>query len=264
MPTKSLTWDPFLALLMRELKRSLKIFYQSIATPLISTALYLLIFGVSIGKEIGKIHHATYLAFLIPGLMMMTTLRNSFENSMGSVVVMRFCGELEELRMLPISPMQIAWGNGLGGLFRGLVVGYLTLLVGLVFYWLTYGEFLVVKHPFITLFFLTIGGLSFAHLGLAISMYSVNFEQINAINTFILLPLIYLGGIFFSLEQLHPFWQQLSKLNPLLYMVNGIRYGILGFSDVNLYAAFFVSLFAFAILHLIAIRSLQKGYYSRW
>ncbi len=264
VPPVNLAWDPFLALLYREVRRSFKIFYQTIATPLISTGLYLLIFGVSIGKEIKEIHHFSYLAFLIPGLMMMSNLRNAFENSMGSIVVMRFCGELEELRMMPISPVQIAWGNGLGGLLRGLIVSYLTLLLGMVFYWFTHGEVLTIQHPFLCLLFLVLGGLSFAHLGLAISMYASNFENINAINTFILLPLIYLGGVFFSLNQLHPFWQTLSKLNPLLYMVNGLRYSVLGVSDVNIETALIVSFVSFALLNLMAIRSLQKGYYSRW
>jgi ABC-2 type transport system permease protein len=173
---------------------------------------------------------------------------------------MRFCGELEELKMLPISPVQIAWGNGLGGLLRGLIVGYLTLLLGMLFYWVTKGELLTVHHPFLCLLFLILGGLSFANLGLAISMVASSFESINAINTFILLPLIYLGGVFFSLDQLHPFWQTLSKLNPLLYMVNGLRW----VSDVNIGVALWVSLIACLLLNLLAIRSLQKGYYSRW
>lgn len=256
--------SPFLALLYREVRRSFKIFYQTIATPLISTGLYLLIFGVSIGKEIKDIHHFSYLAFLIPGLMMMSNLRNTFENAMGSIVVMRFCGELEELRMLPISPTQIAWGNGLGALLRGLIVGYLTLLLGMIFYWFTNGEILTIQHPWLCLLFLVLSGLSFAHLGLTISMYATNFEHINAVNTFILLPLIYLGGVFFSLEQLHPYWQTLSKLNPLLYMVNGLRYSVLGISDVNIETALVVSICSFLALHLMAIRSLQNGLYSRW
>ncbi len=263
IPTK-IHWSPFFAHFMREIRRFMKIFYQSIATPLISTCLYLLIFGVSIGREISTINNVSYLAFLIPGVTMMATLRNTFENSSGSIVVMRFCGELEELRMAPISPTQITWGNGLGALVRGLIVGVLTLLVGIFFYWIMNGEIFTIQHPFLALLFLFLGGLAFAHLGLAISMSAKSFEQVIAIQTFILLPLIYLGGIFFSLQQLHPIWQTLSKFNPLLYMVNGIRYSILGISDVSLSSALIVTFASFILMHLLAIRSLHKGYYSRW
>lgn len=264
MEANKLRFTPFIALFTREVRRFFKIIFQSIATPLISTTLYLLIFGVSIGRDIQIGEGVSYLLFLIPGLMMMTTLRNTLENAMGSIVVMRFCGELEELRIAPITPTQIVWGNGLGALLRGLIVGLLTLLVGLIFYYLMHGTLFEVKHPMLALFFLIVGGLAFAHLGLIMSMFASSFEQVNAINVFILLPMIYLGGVFFSLEQLHPFWQTLSQFNPLLYFVNGMRYSILGVSDVNIYLATGVLVASMVILNLFAIFSLKRGSYQRW
>lgn len=260
----NLYWSPFYSLLTREIRRFLKVIFQTVATPLISTTLYLLIFGVSIGKALEKIHNFSYLAFLIPGLLMMSTLRNAFDNSSGSIITSKFSGELEDLRIAPLSPIQIAWANGLGGLCRGLIVGLITLVIGSIFYWIDQQEFLPIHSPFLLLCFLVFGGLAFANLGLCVAMLSKNFEQVSAVNTFALLPLIYLGGVFFSLEHLHPFWQTLSLLNPLLYLVNGVRYSMLGSSDVDLYVSLSVAFFSCVLFHLGAIFSLKKGSYHKW
>ncbi len=260
----SLYFIPFFALLRREILRFLKVIYQTLATPLINTTLYLLVFGVSIGKEINMLGDITYLAFLIPGLVMMSALRNSFDNSTSSIVTSKFCGELEDLRMVPISNVQIAWAKSLGSLVRGVFVASLTLFIGLVFYRYTEGVWLQIHSPLALAFFVITGSLAFANLGLGVAMQAKTFEQVNAIQVFILLPLIYLGGVFFSLENLHPFWQAASKLNPLLYLVNGVRFGILGYSDVNLFAAGALSLLTFSIFYYYALWSLKNGSYSRW
>ncbi|NGX57927.1 MAG: Inner membrane transport permease YadH [Chlamydiae bacterium] len=257
-------WIPFWTVFQREVRRFLKVIFQTIATPLISSSLYLLIFGVSIGREIEVGHGISYLAFLIPGLVMMTTLRNSLDNASGSIVTSKFVGELEDLRMAPLSASQIAWGNGLAAIFRGVIVGLITLGVGFLFFWVMEERVYQIEHPGILFVFLFIGGMAFANLGLAMCMLATNFEQVSAINTFILLPLIYLGGVFFSLEQLHPFWQILSQFNPLLYMVNGVRYGMLGVSDVGVWKSFLVTLFTWICFYSLAIWSLKKGSYKRW
>jgi ABC-2 type transport system permease protein len=260
----NLTWVPFFSLFYREIRRFFKVFFQTLATPLISTLLYLLIFGLSIGKEIKLIQNHSYLEFLIPGLVMMATLRNAFDNSSGSIITSKFCGELEDLRISPLSPLQIAWANGLGSLTRGLIVGGMTLVLGILFTWISNDTLISIEHPFLLLLFLLTGGMAFANLGLSVSMRAETFEQVSAVSTFILLPLIYLGGVFFSLDHLHPIWQTLSKFNPLLYLVNGVRYSILGFSDVDINISIVVSLVTLAVFHLFAIWSLKKGSYHRW
>lgn len=257
-------WTPFATLFMREVWRFLKVIFQTIATPLVNTLLYLLIFGVSLGSQISPIDGFSYLAFLIPGLVMMGALRNALDNASGSIVTSKFCGELEDLRMVPLSAMQIAWANGLASVVRGFTVGCLTWLLGIAFYAWMQGEAFPLHHPFYLFFFLFIGSLAFAHLGLFMTMWATNFEQVSAINTFILLPLIYLGGIFFSLQQLHPVWQKVCLFNPLLYMVNGVRYGMLGVSDVPIGAALVVSLATWALFYALALWSLKKGSYHRW
>lgn len=257
-------WIPFVTVFQREVRRFLKVIFQTIATPLISSTLYLLIFGVSIGSDIEVGKGISYLAFLIPGLVMMTTLRNSLENASGSITTSKFVGELEDLRMAPLSPTQIVWGNGLAAIFRGIIVGLITLGVGYIFFWIMNEKLYRIEHPWILAGFLFVGGMAFANLGLSICMLATNFEQVTAINTFLLLPLIYLGGVFFSLNQLHSFWQVLSQFNPLLYMVNGVRYGMLGKSDVDVGLCFAVTFFTWICFYILAIWSLKKGSYKRW
>lgn len=259
-----LRFIPFATHLKREVRRFMRVLMQTLATPLISTLLYLLIFGVSIGGQIGEVGSFNYLAFIIPGLTMMATLRNAFENSSSSIVIMKFCGELEDLKIVPLSTFQIIWANTFGGLIRGVIVGLLTLVAGLFFYYGAMSSFLPLAHPFYFLIFLILGGLSFANMGLAVAMLSKSFEQVTVVNSFILLPLIYLGGVFFSLEHLHPFWIAVSKLNPLLYMIDGVRFSILGSSDLDPLFSFSISLITFAFFHGTAYLALKKGNYSRW
>lgn len=264
MMTVRQTWVPFLALLRREVWRFLKVIAQTVVTPMINSSLYLLIFGVSLGQSISMADGIPYLAFLIPGLVMMAALNNAFQNSSSSISIAKFSGELEDLRAAPLSSSQIIWALSLGGLVRGLVVGGITFLVGYVFYYWHQGQWLSVENPFYLLAFLIGGGLTFAKFGLAVSIWAKSFDQLSAVGSFVLLPLIYLGGVFFSLEGLHPVWQTISKFNPLLYFINGVRYGVLGKSDVGILQAGVVTLAALVICHLIARRSIQRGEFGRW
>ena len=259
-----LLWIPFYSLLSREVRRFMRVIYQTLATPLITSTLYLFIFGISIGKEIRSIQNYPYLAFLVPGLAMMSLLRNAFDNSSGTIVISKFCGELEDMRMVPLSPTQIIWAHGIASLIRGTMVGALTLLVGALFYLATTGEPMPIAHPALLLFFTVLGGLAFAHLGLTVAMYANSFDQVSALNTFILMPLIYLGGVFFSLEHLHPFWQIASQFNPLLYYINGVRYALLGITDVSVTTAVIVSVVTWLGFYCSAYRALKTGSYGRW
>ncbi len=255
---------PFLTLLSREVRRFFKVILQTVATPLISTTLYLLIFGISIGSEISVTHNYSYLTFLIPGLVVMAALRNAYENTSSSIVISKFGGELEDLRIVPLSTLQINWAHGLAACARAFIIGILTYVIGAVFYYFENHSLLTIEHPLLALFLLFIGSLTFSNLGLSVSMHSNSFEQTNAINTFLLTPLIYLGGVFFSLQQLHPIWQTLSQYNPLLYIVNGFRYAMLGSSDIPIQSALIVTISSFLILHLISLYSLKKGSFRRW
>ncbi len=257
-------WRAFWTLYRREMLRFLKVIVQTVFTPLINSTLYLLIFGVSLGANIKLDSGVSYLAFLIPGLVMMGVLNNAFQNSSSSIVSGRFSGDLEDLKVVPLTPQMILWAMAVGGLSRGLLVGLITYLVGEVFRYTQDGVLTSVVHPFYLLFFLSVGGLAFAMIGISIAFWAKTFDQMSAVSSFVLLPLIYLGGVFFSIHGLHPFWQALAHFNPVLYLINGVRYGVLGVSDVDVLTAAVVSLAGLLFCFFLALRSLHSASYSRW
>jgi len=261
---KELTWLPFVALLRREIKRFLKVIVQTLVSPLISSFLYLLVFGVSLGSKIQLESNIPYMSFLIPGLMMMGLINNAFQNSSSSVVTSKFSGDLEDIRVAPITNHQILWAMAIGSVVRGGLVAIITYIVGSIFVCFSQGQFLAIAHPLITLCFLVLGGLIFGLIGIAIAFWARTFDQLSAFSAFILLPLTYLGGVFISIRELHPFWQKVSEMNPLLYLINGLRYGILGLSDVDLTHSFAISLVGLVVFYLVAQWSLRNGSFQRW
>ena len=259
-----LRFNPFIALYTREMKRFLKVIFQTVFTPLINATLYLLIFGLSLGKNIHIDGGISYLAFLIPGLVMMSVLNNAFQNSSSSIVSGKFAGDLEDLKVVPLSSNQIIWALSIAGLCRGFVVGFITFLVGEVFYYVTEGSLLGISNIFILLFFLIAGGLIFAQLGIAVAFWAKSFDQVSAVGSFVLVPLIYLGGVFFSLSGLHVFWQNISKFNPVLYLINGVRFGLLGRCDVDIYTAAAVCIITLLVFFMFSMRALKHGNFTRW
>lgn len=261
---QELRWTPFETLIRREIKRFLKVLAQTVFTPLVNSTLYLLIFGVSLGNSIDLALKIPYLAFLIPGLVMMGCMNNAFQNSASSIVSQKFQGELEDLKVAPISSFQIIWAMSLGGLIRGCVVAFITFAVGEVFYQFSYHEWLAVHHPLILIVFLSLGGLIFANIGIWLGFWAKSFDHMGAITGFIITPLMYLGGVFFSVANLHPFWQSVAHANPMLYLINGVRYGILGVSDVAPERAFLVASAAWLFTYFLALRTLKTASFQRW
>lgn len=255
---------PFWTLFSREIHRFLKVLIQTVITPLVSSFLYLLIFGVSLGGQVPGVEGSTYLAFLVPGLMMMGLMNNAFQNSSSSIVSSKFSGDLEDLRVAPLSDDQILWALSCGGLIRGAVVALVTFVVGTVFHRLQQEEFLGVAHPWILAYFVLMGGLIFGLAGIAVAFWAKTFDQLSAISAFVLLPLTYLGGVFLSIEHLHPFWQLVSKFNPLFYLINGLRYGVLGVGDVDPAPAMWVSAAGLFVFYVVAKVSLRHGSFQRW
>jgi ABC-2 type transport system permease protein len=254
----------FVTIFQREIARFLKVLIQTVVTPFVSSFLYLLIFGVSLGGQMEPHQGVSYLSFLIPGLMMMGLINNAFQNSSSSIVSSKFSGDMEDLRVAPVSDTEIICAMSLGALVRGSLVAVITYFVGALFMYYQSGEWLWIAHPFIALFFLVVAGLIFGMIGISIAFWATTFDQLSAFSAFILLPLTYLGGVFLSIEHLHPFWQMVSKFNPLLYLINGLRYGILGVSDVHVETAALVSLLGFGIFYAVARWSLKKGSFQRW
>jgi ABC-2 type transport system permease protein len=264
MNSRNLKWTPFLSLLNRETRRFLRVAVQTLVTPFVSSTLYLVIFGVSLGRQLALHDGLTYLAFLIPGVVMMGCLNNSFQNSSSSIVSSKFSGDLEDLKASPLSPGQIILALSLAALLRGLIVGGITFAVGEASYYLVYQQFLSIYSPGILLLFLVLGGLSFANLGVMVAFWARTIDQLSAVSGFILMPLIYLGGVFYSVDNLPPFWKGVSLYNPLLYMINGVRYGILGKADVGPMHAAIIAAAAFLVSLGCAINSLRRGSFQRW
>lgn len=254
----------FITLFTREIKRFMKVVVQTIVTPFVSSFLYLLVFGVSLGSQVQVHGGVPYLAFLIPGLMMMGLMNNAFQNSSSSIVSSKFSGDLEDIRVAPITNQQIIWAMSLGGVVRGGLVALVTYLVGAVFYYFQQHEVLTILHPVALIYFVIMGGLIFGMIGIAVAFWANSFDQLSAFSAFVLLPLTYLGGVFISVESLHPFWQVVAKLNPLLYLINGLRYGVLGVSDVDITLAVILSLIGFVVFYGVSLLALRKGSFQRW
>lgn len=259
-----LQWSPFFTLLRKEVLRFVKVLGQTVITPLINSSLYLLIFGLSLGESVTLSSGMSYLAFLIPGLVMMSSLNNSYQNTSSSIVTSKFHGDLQDLRTMPLTPAKIVWAMALGGLARGLLVASLTLTVSEVFHFISKGELWVVQNPLLFLFFLCAGCLCFSLLGISVGFRASSFEKVNAVGSFVLLPLLYLGGVFFSISGLHAFWQTIAKVNPLLYMINGFRYAASGQSDVPIMSCVVVAVGALTVMFIVASRAVKNGSYTRW
>lgn len=258
------TWAPFLSLLHREIRRYLKVLFQTVLTPVVNACLYLLIFGVSLGDNIQLHSNITYLAFIIPGLVMMSCLNNAFQNSSSSIVSGKFSGDVEDWKVSPLTSSQIVWALCIGALTRGIFIAILTYFVGQVFYILTYNELLSIAHPMALLFFLVVGGLVFSMLGIIVAFKAKSFDGMSAVSALILTPLMFLGGVFFSLDNLSPFWKHVSIYNPLLYFINGVRYGILGQSDVSVTFASLISAVSLVLFFFISLYTVKTGRFQRW
>lgn len=253
-----------MTLVRREIHRYLKVLFQTILTPLVNSILYLLIFGVSLGESIKLSSGVSYLAFIIPGLVMMACLNNAFQNTSSTIVSGKFSGDVEDWKVVPLTTQGIIWALCIGALTRGLLVAFLTLCVGEIFYYYTYGYFLDLHFTFLFLYFLIIGGLVFALFGIIVAIWAKTFDEMSAIGALILTPLMFLGGVFFSIESLSPFWQKISLYNPLLYFINGVRYSVLGLSDVSIEVSVGVSFLSLVLTFLIARYAIEKGSFQRW
>ncbi len=251
-------------LLIKEIIRFNKVIVQTVITPLINSSLYLLIFGISIGSKITLASGHSYLSFIIPGLVMMGVLNNAYQNSSTTIVTGKFSGDLQDLKVVPLSDHQIIWALALGGVIRGLFVGSITLFVGEMFQYFVEGQWLAIYNFAALLFFAIMGGLIFALMGISVAFWARTFDQLSAISSFLLTPLIYLGGVFFSLRDLHEFWRAISLFNPLLYLINGVRYGMLGSADVSIGQSAAVAVATLIVFFLIAMRALKKASFRPW
>lgn len=221
-------------LVRKEVIRVARIWIQTIVPPAITMTLYFIIFGNLIGKRIGTMGGFDYMQYIAPGLIMMSVITNSYGNVVSSFFGAKFGRHIEEMLVSPMSNATIIVGHVAGGVIRGLMVGLLVTAIALGFTNLT------VEHPLITLSMVLLASTVFALLGLVNAIFATKFDDISIIPTFVLTPLTYLGGVFYSITLLPEFWQNVSLANPILYMVNAFRYGILGVSDINIATAYLI------------------------
>ena len=237
----------------KEVRRILRIWVQTIIPPAITMTLYFIIFGSLIGRRIGDMDGVPYTTFIAPGLIMMSVITNSFGNVVSSFFSGKLQLHLEEMLVAPLSNVTIIVGYVVGGIVRGLLVGGLVMVVAMLF------TDIYVAHPLVTLTTVLLTAGTFSVAGLINAIYAKTFDDISIIPTFVLTPLTYLGGVFFSTSLLSPFWQSVAHANPILYMVNAFRYGMLGTSDVSIGAAYAIMGGSFAALFVLAIVLLNRG-----
>ena len=243
----------FLTLAGRESRRVIRIWKQTLVPPIITTSLYFLIFGKLIGGRIGEMNGVSYMQFIAPGLVMMTAITASYVNTASSFFLSKFTRTYEELLVSPLSSHDIIWGYIIGSMMRGGLTGILVMLVSLCFVSFDIHSWTMIL---LTLMMTTI---AFALGGFINAIYAKTFDDVGIIPTFVLTPLTYLGGVFYSISLLPEFWQTVSKFNPIVYMVNGFRYGFLGVSDVPVIYTFGVLLLFIVVLYSIAFSLMEKG-----
>lgn len=246
-------WVAFNTLFYKEIKRILRIWPQTLLPPAITMSLYFVIFGTMIGSRVGEMGGVSYMQFIVPGLIMMSVITNSYSNVVSSFFGTKFHGNIEEMLVSPISKHTILLGFVAGGVFRGLAIGLIVTLLALFFTKLS------LVHIFVTIFTVLMTAILFSLAGMINAIFARSFDDISIIPSFVLTPLTYLGGVFYSMENLSPFWQNISLLNPIVYMVNSFRYGVLGHSDVNVVYSL-IAIFVFTIIfYVIAYRLLKNG-----
>lgn len=249
----SLAWVAFQTIFVKEVRRFTRIWVQTLVPPVITMTLYFVIFGQLIGNRIGEMHGFSYMQFIVPGLIMMSALTHSFANVASSFYSTKFARNVEELLISPTSPHIIIFGYMAGGMARGLSVGILVTLVSLFFVPLEIYSWTVILAT------LLLTTASFALGGLINAVFARSFDDISIIPTFVLTPLTYLGGVFYSISLLPPFWQVVSKFNPIVYMISGFRYGFLGIQDVSLVYTFSVLGIFITALYGIAYYLISRG-----
>ncbi len=218
----------FWTLLSRETNKFIKVINQALIAPVITSLLYIIVFGMLIGSQIPKVNDFTYIEFLIPGLIMMSVITNSFSNTSSSILVSKFFNNLTEMLTAPLSYFEMVLALTLGGVVRGFAVGIVTLLAS--FFFIPIGVFDI----FVFVYFMLFVSLIFSSIGVTMGLWATQFVHIETFSNFVLTPLTFLGGVFYSIAILPDFLQTISIFNPLLYMVNGMRYGMLGISDINI------------------------------
>lgn len=246
-------WIAFLTIMRKEVRRYLRIWTQTLLPSAITMSLYFLIFGTLIGSRIGTMGGVSYMEFVVPGLIMMAIITNTYANVVGSFFGAKFNNSVEELLVSPTPTYVIVLGYAAGGVSRGILVSIIVTSVALFFTDLDIHNWLVVIGV------VSLTSISFSLLGLINAVFANTFDDVNIVPTFVLTPLTYLGGVFYSLDLLPDFWASISQVNPLVYVVNAFRYGVLGVSDVDITVSFAMLIALTIVSFIYAMHLLGTG-----
>lgn len=248
-----LYWVALKSIWTKEVVRFLRIWVQTLVPPVITMTLYFVVFGQLIGNRIGEMNGFSYMQFIVPGLIMMSVITNAYSNVSASFFSSKFQKNIEELLVAPVPTHIIILGYVGGGVARSVCIGVLVSLVSLFFVPFTVHSWSIVVVT------LLLTAILFSLAGLLNAIYARTYDDISIVPTFVLTPLTYLGGVFYSLTLLPEFWQWVSKINPIVYMISGFRYGFLGISDVSLTTTFGVLCLFILVLYLTVWRLIEKG-----
>jgi ABC-2 type transport system permease protein len=252
-PARGHRWTGFRTIVIREFGRIVRIWGQTLVPPAITATLYFVIFGSLIGRRIGDMGGFSYIQYIAPGLIMLSVITNSYGNVVSSFFGAKFGRHIEELLVAPLPNWLIVLGYVAGGVLRGLLVGLVVMLIALFF------THLHVEHWLVVIGAVLLTATVFSLLGFINAVFAKNFDQITFVPTFILTPMTYLGGVFYSISMLPEWAQQASRANPILYMVNAFRYGFLGQSDVGLGVSFGIMVLALVVLFAACVWLMEKG-----
>jgi ABC-2 type transport system permease protein len=248
-----LNWIGLKTLVRKEVIRVIRIWIQTIVPPAITMTLYFIIFGNLIGRRIGEMGGFDYMQYIAPGLIMMSVITNSYGNVVSSFFGAKFGRHVEEMLVSPMSNATIILGHVAGGVIRGLLVGVMVTFIALAF------TRLEIANPLITFSMVLLSSIVFALAGFINAVFAKKFDDISIIPTFVLTPLIYLGGVFYSISLLPEFWQKVSLGNPILYMVNAFRFGILGTSDISITHAYVIVVLFAVLLFSASLVLMNRG-----
>lgn len=239
------TWISFYTIVRKDVVRIVRIWAQTFLPSVVTSALYFLIFGTFLGSRIGDVQGVSYINFVVPGLVMLAVVTNSYMNSSFTMFMSKFFARnIDEILVSPTPPWVIVAGYVAGAMVRGVLIGVIVILVSLFFTHLT------IHNLGIVILFLLVTSLIFSVAGLINGVFAKSIDGINLVPTFVLTPLVYLGGVFYSTQSLPSFWANLTKFDPIFYVINGFRYGFLGIADVSITLSFGI-LFAFALIFLV-------------
>lgn len=248
------TYTGFATLIRQEVFRFIRLIRQTVFPPIITTGLFILIFGFSLGDKIREIHGFSYILYIIPGLAAMGVMVNAHTNTSVALYMSRFDQSIDNMLTAPLRPIELVTAFIWGGLARGLLIGFITLTVSL----------LLLKHPpfniWVILFFFILQSIFFGCWGIIGALRANSWDNLATTQNLIITPLVYLGGVFYSIDLLPPFWRKVSMFNPLLYMIDGTRYGVLGIHDLPLWQSMALSLALALGMFGLCVYLFQKGY----